>query len=311
VNPAVKSAARLAARALMNHRLDERGLGVSLASSPWLPWWIRERLAQLEMLARSDIDLGIRASFLPEARFVKEYPMPDSLRFGPIWQYWNSGADRCPPIVRDCVASVRRHAGNRDIIFLNDDNVRDYATLPTHVWQKRELIGATKFANVLRVSLLAQHGGTWIDTTILLTGGIKEFTPDVPFFTFTQPNDPKHVTNSFIHSAAGHPLVCMMRDLQTAYWLKYDKTREYYMYHFLFESAITLHADLRAIWQKTPIVFLEPTHLLQKALLSGSNFERLQEICRRTPLHKLSYKFPKPVMRQAERVAASTAGALG
>jgi Capsular polysaccharide synthesis protein len=293
----LKSLVKRTARTLLRHVPD-----VSLASSAYLPWPVKEKLAYIEMEARSSAGIGSRASFLPHARHVKRYRTPDCQHFGPVWQYWNSGAGGCPPLIRECMASVRRHTTGRQIIVLSDDTLGDYVTLPAHILAKREQIGATHFSEVLRVSLLAQHGGTWIDATVLLTGGIDEITSFLPFFMFTRPNDPYVISSWFIHSVAGHPLACAMRDLMTTYWVTLDELREYFMFHFMFESAITLHADLREHWKKTPIVFAEAPHLLQKALLTGSSSERLREICSRIPLHKLSWKFPEPAMQEAERI---------
>jgi hypothetical protein len=294
----LKSLAKQAAKTISRYAPD-----VSLASSAHLRWPIKEKLAQIEMAIRSVLDLKIRASFLPNARYVKHYRTPDSQRVGPIWQYWNSGADSRPPIIRECMASVRRHTADREIILLSDHTLRDYITLPNHILAKREQMGATAFSDWLRVSLLADHGGTWIDASVLLTGSIDKFTSTSAFFVFTRRNDPWMISSWFIHSVAGHPLACVMRDLMTEYWLIEDEVRAYFMFHFLFESTLTLHADLREIWKNTPTRFAEVPHLLHDALLVGSNFERLRDICRRTPLHKLSWKYSEPVLLEAERIA--------
>jgi len=300
---ALKSLVKLIAEPLLT-----RIAGISTTSSAALPWRVRETLAQIEMAIRSLRHIKTRASFLPDARYVKQYQIPDCQRFGSIWQYWNSGADRAPPIIQECMASVRRHAKGRAIIVLSDDTLHKYITLPDHILAKRDKIGATQFSDVLRVSLLAQHGGTWIDASVLLTGGIDDITSAIPFFMFTRPNDPYMISSWFIHSVAGHPLVCAMRDLQTEYWAAHDEVRAYFMFHFLFECAITLHSGLRRIWKQTPTVFAKSPHLLQKALLARSKFERLQDICRRVrpAVHKLSYKFSEPVLAEAERIARWT-----
>jgi hypothetical protein len=257
----------------------------------------------MEMAARSVANIQSRASFLPHARHVKQYLMPDNQRVGPVWQYWNSGADGCPPLIRECMASVQRHATGREIIVLSDETLRDFVTLPDHVLAKRDKMGTPHFSDILRAALLAEHGGTWIDASVLLTGSIDEITSTLPYFMFTRPNDPFMISSWFIHSIAGHPLVCTMRDLMTEYWVTQDELRDYFMLHYLFECAITLHADLREIWRQTPTVFAETPHLLQDALNMGFNFEHLQDICRRTPLHKLSWKFPDPVMQTAMQIA--------
>src|ERR1700731_1941133 len=154
----LKSLAKRAAKTLLSD-----GPNIPLASSISLPWEMKEKLALIEMATRSLLKIKMRTSFLPNARNMMHYKMPDRQRLGPIWQYWNSGASRCPPIIQECMASVQRHATGREIIVLSDDTLHDFITLPAHISAKREQMGATHFSDVLRVCLLAQHGGTWID----------------------------------------------------------------------------------------------------------------------------------------------------
>jgi hypothetical protein len=295
----IKTFARRVSKLLLRHGPD-----VSLATSAQLPWPLKETLARIEMATRSVIDLKVRASFLRYAWHLEPCPMPDRLCYGPIWQYWNAGLAGCPPIIRECMASVRRHTMGREILVLTDENLHDFVTLPPHALAKREQIGATHFSELLRVSLLAQHGGTWIDASVLLTGRIDDLTSTLPFFAFRRANDPYMVSSWFIHAAAGHPLACAMRDLLTAYWVTQDKVQEYFMFHFLFESAITLHAGLRGMWQKTPTVLAE--WRLQDAINDGSNFDRLKELAGRAPVHKLTWKFSERAMREAVRIAEWT-----
>jgi hypothetical protein len=61
------------------------------------------------MVARNPHGLDIRAWFLGKARDARPYLMPDRWRIGPIWQYWHLGGDDCPPIIRECLDSARRH----------------------------------------------------------------------------------------------------------------------------------------------------------------------------------------------------------
>jgi hypothetical protein len=294
----LKSLVKEAAKTFSRHLPD-----ISLASSARLRWPTKEKLGRIEMAIRSILNLKIRWSFLPNARSVKQYQTPDAPRVGPIWQYWNSGAIGRPPIIQECLASVPRHARDREIIVLSDDTLPNYLTLPAHILAKRQQMGATAFSDWLRVSLLAEHGGTWIDASVLLTGSIEKFTAPLPFFVFTRRNDPWMLSSWFIHSVAGHPLACVMRDLMTDYWLIEDEARAYFIFHFLFEATLTLHADLRGIWKKTPKMFADVPHLLHDALLAGSSSEQLRDICCRTPVHKLSWKYSEPVLLEAERIA--------
>ena len=47
-----------------------------------------------------------------------------------IWMCWWQGLDNAPEIVKACVDSVRRNAGNREVIIITDKNVREYVSFP-------------------------------------------------------------------------------------------------------------------------------------------------------------------------------------
>lgn len=44
---------------------------------------------------------------------------------------WWQGLDNAPEIVKACVDSVRRNAGNREVIIITDKNVREYVSFPS------------------------------------------------------------------------------------------------------------------------------------------------------------------------------------
>jgi Capsular polysaccharide synthesis protein len=273
----------------------------SLASLD-LPWPLKEKLARIDMGLRSLDDFWPRTSFLQDARFIEGYSVPVESQIGPIWQYWHSG-DQCPSIIQTCMASVQRHAGGRKIVFLSDDNLDNYVNLPDHIMAKRAQIGKTHFSDILRVHLLAQHGGTWIDASVFLTGEISHFTENRPFFVFTWQR-PYIISSWFMHSVAGYPFACILRDLLSKYWVSHDELRAYFILHYFFECVLTLHADLRPLWTIMPTLLADAPHRLQNALIEGANDAELRDICRRFPLHKLSWKFPEPILRQAERITA-------
>jgi hypothetical protein len=259
--------------------------------------------AYTRLRERSPIDLDARAWFLDYAFRAKPNPQPLRREFGPIWQYWHSGRAELPEICRLCFDSVSRAVAPRNVVILDDTSLCRYIRLPPHLLSRREQMSTAHFSDVVRTYLLATHGGTWIDASVLLTGPIDHITSDLPFFAFTRPNDPLMLSNWFLHAAAGHPLICAMRDLLTEYWRENESVRHYHVFHLLFECAITVHAELRRAWQAVPVLLTGrqgAPRALQDALTLGSlSPGAFQDICRRTPVHKLSWKLPEAALAEA------------
>ena len=187
------------------------------------------------MQQRSPIDLELCASLLTYAARLAPSQAPEQLIIGPIWQYWHSGRDNAPEICRTCLHSVGRFAADRPITVLDDRSLHQNVHLPSRILARREQMSITHFSDILRSYLLAEHGGTWIDATVLLSGSIDHITRHLPFFAFTRPNDPLMLSSWFMHSVRGHPLMCALRDMLTDYWQENELLQHYNLLHFLFE----------------------------------------------------------------------------
>ena len=89
----------------------------------------------------------------------------------PLWSYWHQGKENAPELVQRCFESVQKYEGNRKINILSFDTIKDYVELPQRYY---DLVSSGKmpvalFSDILRMYLLTQYGGVWIDSTIMLT----------------------------------------------------------------------------------------------------------------------------------------------
>lgn len=105
---------------------------------------------------------------LDETESSLDNTMPNNL---PIWVFWYQGYDSMPELVRICFQSVLDNNNGKNVILVTKDNVNDYIVFPEHVTEKFEkgLITLTHYSDLLRLGLLAKHGGLWADATILVT----------------------------------------------------------------------------------------------------------------------------------------------
>ena len=96
----------------------------------------------------------------------------------PIWIFWWQGLETAPDLVKACISSVKKHSGEHEIIIITEANVKDYVTIPDYIYKKIEekKITLTQFSDILRVNLLYDYGGIWLDSTIYMT---KEFSSEI------------------------------------------------------------------------------------------------------------------------------------
>jgi hypothetical protein len=262
-----------------------------IAHDSSLSWSDRSRRAKMLLAASSIERLEVRQSAV---EYCRTPPAQDIGReVGPIWQYWAQGEDAAPDLVRACLRSVRRYAGRRDVVFLDEASRSQYATIPDYIVKKRDTnkMTLTHFSNILRLELLSRYGGTWMDATVLLTAPIPDFVEHAPFFVFQRAHDPIVLSTWFMHAVSSHPLVESTKSALLNYWVSNDALADYNMFHHLFEANIVLYPELQRLWNETPYCSAYPTNALQRRLLTSYSEEEFAALLAGFWLYKLTYKF--------------------
>ena len=121
-----------------------------------------------------------------QSRHIKQ---PKEIKDRAIWVCWLQGENRMPAIPKLCLESIRRNANGHEVVLLTLDNYNNYVTLPPIIGQryKAAQLKHAHFADIIRINVLAQQGGLWLDATMLLTAPISESLFGVPFFSIKTP----------------------------------------------------------------------------------------------------------------------------
>ena len=101
-----------------------------------------------------------------------------------IWRYWDQGWDKAPFTVQKCTESVKKYAGDWEIIDLDRDSLGKYLRLPD-IFQIEEYPIQVQ-ADYIRCELLQRYGGVWADATLFFNRDFTEFMSqiDSDFFCF-------------------------------------------------------------------------------------------------------------------------------
>jgi hypothetical protein len=88
-----------------------------------------------------------------------------------VWVMWWQGEENMPEIIKFCFSSVKNNANGNEVILIDHRNYSEYITLPDYIIEKveKKIISITHLSDLIRVSLLSDHGGLWLDATMLLT----------------------------------------------------------------------------------------------------------------------------------------------
>lgn len=152
----------------------------------------------------------------------------------PIWVCWMQGYDNAPIIVKKCIDSIRIST-NHPVHIITKDNIDTFIQLPDYIMEKynKQIITNAQFSDILRMCLLSQYGGIWIDATIFVPGKLPEKIFQYQFYTCKRkPQKSGYVSNymwtSFLNGCQKNCIVQkVVNDLFLAYWEKYDYLIDY------------------------------------------------------------------------------------
>jgi hypothetical protein len=92
-----------------------------------------------------------------------------------IWTYWDS-QDRLPKTVKMCMESWRKYNPEYEITLLTRKNFYNYVNIPVEVSSHPNFNdNPTRFADLVRLYSLAEHGGVWIDSSVLLKAPLENW----------------------------------------------------------------------------------------------------------------------------------------
>ena len=230
-----------------------------------------------------------------------------------IWQCWFQGKENMPEIVKKCTDSVRKYH-DKDIIFLDKNNIIDYIQLPEYILDKHKqgIIPYANFSDICRLTLLAKYGGTWVDSTIYLTDKIPDDILTSDFFSFRSQyvNFLKYMDNLkeynmycnnfnteisiespyFLHAKNGNEIINGVLNLFLEYWKHENSVKEYLMIDKFFILTVLHNEKLKQQFINMPEYYLENVLLLQHALFEPFNQDLYNSIIKNTPVHKLTHK---------------------
>lgn len=211
-----------------------------------------------------------------------------------IWFCWLQGIENAPVLVRKCYSKIKSICLDYDVVTITANNFSEYTNISENIVSKWEngIITNTMFSDILRTNLLLNNGGTWIDSTVLLTDKIPEEIEKSEFFLFMsqKPGSIGHyvtISSWFLSSKKNHPFIKILNTFWESYWQKENRAYDYFLYHLFFDLILRKYP---AITEKIPKFSNEPPHYLLYELENEFSLKKFEYIKRKSFAHKLSYK---------------------
>lgn len=265
-------------------------------SFKWLIWFFpRNPRLELYIRAMDRINRRFYANVLADkAKGVDTYlaqyhhqPLPKL-----IWTYWAQGADSTPYIVAKCFESWRNQNPDWKFHVLDETNVAEFADMsdipPSLPFRYR--------ANILRLRLLKQYGGVWVDSTTFCHRPLDEWLPllcSTGFFVFSNPSEDRFVENWYIASTKAHILI----DTWERVYAQYIKTLPsvhdaYFVAFYSFQWSILTDKALGDAYRRCASLPAAQAFFLMSCLEGRVDFSEVKAlVAAGLPVSKLNWRF--------------------
>ena len=249
-----------------------------------------------------EIKRYIKINFSSVLNKYKDAVYPESQSFDNrmIWVCWLQGEANMPDIVRTCYNLVKANANGREVVLITNENVEKYISIPKFIKDKvnNGKMSRTHLADYIRISLLKNYGGLWIDATVLVTDKIN-IDCKLPFFSIKQMPESIHFVSQYRWAVwilgcspqIGKILFDCLENLFKAYLKKHSLFIDFFLFDYF----------LAVMYDEIPLVkqlvdncpYNNPNaYELGDLLNKEFNEDAFLQLKENNTFHKLSWKQP-------------------
>lgn len=176
-----------------------------------------------------------------------------------IWILWRQGKEQMPPIVRKCYDSLLKHSDGWKVILITEKNINDYLVIPDRVMKD---VGKTKsfthFSDYIRLNLLSEYGGLWVDATFYVTDFLPSYKQYGEFYSIkTKAKDNLCVSQyrwfvSLMYVSPDSEWIRHIRNMFCFNWTHYLYPVDYLLIDYLFEYEQSHNSILSTLIANNP-----------------------------------------------------------
>lgn len=198
-----------------------------------------------------------------------------------IWLLWLQGWHKAPELVKSVCTSWEKLNPEWTIIKLDQKNLKNYVKV-----KKVESMQA--YSDIIRLALLAKHGGVWADATMLcmipLDRWVYDAVSPTGFWMYHGRDEGRGPASWFMISTIHSSIPTKWSKASDKYWKNRKTAHDYFWMDQLFKELIDTDPAFKAEWEKVPYLWCEDpgqAHMLAGKV--GGNDPELQYILQTKP----------------------------
>lgn len=221
-------------------------------------------------------------------------PQKDNIK-NIIWIFWWQGLENMPFTVRKCYQSVLKNSNSASVILITKSNYAEYVRMPKYIINKfnRGNITITHFSDILRMYLLYNYGGAWLDATIFVSQPIESSLFEHSIYTAKIRNilnydnvSLSRWTGFFMFGKTGHPLFFYALSFFYEYWKYENHLIDYFLIDYIIDiicNKVAIVDDFKNLEYNNEDIQLLSRHLMEES-------SKYEIILKNQTYHKLNWK---------------------
>ena len=215
----------------------------------------------------------------------------------PIWVCWLQGEEKMPSIPKICLNNLRKNSNGHQVNVITFENYSEYVSIPNYIIDKVKTnkITFVHFTDILRICLLFERGGLWIDSTVLVTNKIPDKIFNYPFYSIKTEKWGHFISEcrwTLFFMASGSKDICffgLLRELLFEYWKKEDRIIDYFLLDYFIVLSYEKIIDCRKMIDQIPYNNPE-VNKLESIMNDEFNPIEFSNVLNTTTFHKLTFK---------------------
>jgi hypothetical protein len=197
-----------------------------------------------------------------------------------IYLYWHQGWRGAPRLQQACRNTWINLNPKWEINCLDARNVDKLVTLPVYA-RALERASLTALSDVIRIHLLSEYGGVWVDSTTWcmreLDHWLDEAMARARFFAYDRPAADRPLASWFLASSTDNYIATTWRRATDTFWTEnleslasgnFDKSlrigqKDYFWFHSLFGQLLESDDHFARCWRDVPKLSADGAHFLQ------------------------------------------------
>jgi len=177
-----------------------------------------------------------------------------------VFILWLQGWDNAPWLQKQVAESWEINNPGWNIIYIDFNNLKNYVSDIDYIYDETKDITPQAKSDIIRLSLLKNHGGVWADATMLcmqpLDHWVEEALSPTGFWMYHgNGGDMDDITGPaswFIISEKDNYLITKWKNSCDRYWNTHNSAHTYFWMDLLFKKCFEIDQNFRYIWVNTP-----------------------------------------------------------